>query len=137
MRERIGGAPQPPAGPEQGVDCVAEGDEGATLRIQVTRVEREVWKQLDKTPSVHRSDKNVDGAVEAVRVAIDAKRRFAGREEIVLALDATDSLRYALEGVVNEFRLRHGAWASAVGYAEIWIVGPGTTLVHRLDGEPV
>ena len=69
---------------------MSTSDGGATLNIQVTRPEREAWEQL-VTGLFDRTDPDVSRAVEALRVAIQGKARLAGRSEMVLALDATDS----------------------------------------------
>ena len=69
--------------------------------------------------------------VAAVRSAIEHKVIYADRH-IVLALDATDSPRASLSAVAKEFRRLHGAWASGVGFASIWLVGPVTSVVSCL-----
>jgi hypothetical protein len=105
------------------------------LRVQVTTPERAAWKTLAMQPDLARSEPDVEGAVEAIRNAIAKKELFAGIEKINLALDATDSSRYAFKGVVDVFLARHAAWASGIGYRAIWMVGPTTGLVHRLDAQ--
>jgi hypothetical protein len=130
-----GGRWAPPSlqtGPEDGVDAIAS-DGVERLRIQVTTPERSAWAQLATEPQVARSDESVDVAVEAIRTAIESKTLFAGRDDIVLALDATDSPVYALSGVAEAFRAGHEDWARQVGYKAIWLVGPIVDLVHRLD----
>jgi hypothetical protein len=107
--------------------------EAQTLRVQVTTPEQEAWSALAKTPTLERTDIGVDDAVDSIRKAIERKTLFAERGEIVLALEATDSQRYALETVVEAFREQHGTWATGVGYAAIWLVGPVPNLVHRVD----
>jgi hypothetical protein len=121
-----------PAGPEEGVDAVATSEQ-QTLRVQVTTPERDAWSMLAKTPTLKRTDPDVDDAVDSIKEAIERKTLFADRGEIVLALDATDSTRYALETVVDAFRKLHGTWATGIGYAAIWLVGPVASLVHRVD----
>ena len=119
-------------GREDGVDAVAsDGDE--TLRIQVTTPERAAWSQLARVDEVRRSDETIDRAVDAIKSAIEDKLLFAGRESIVLALDATDSPSYAFAGVAEAFHKRHSQWASETGYAAVWLVGPVASLVHRLN----
>jgi len=115
------------------VDCTADGADGATLRIQVTTPERFAWAELAHATAVDRDDKNVDRAVEAIRTAIESKAPFTGLDTIVLALDATDSPRYAMKGVADAFRARHGDWACGAGYQAIWVVGPAKGLVNKLD----
>lgn len=119
-------------GREDGVDAVAR-DRDQTLRIQVTRPERTAWSQLARVDEVLRSGETTDRAVDAIKTAIEDKLLFAGRQSIVLALDATDSPSYALAGVVAAFRRRHSQLASETGYAAVWLVGPVASLVHRLN----
>jgi hypothetical protein len=80
----------------------------------------------DRTLGVH-------DAVDAIKAVIEDKTRFSELDEIVLALDATDSPRYALRAVADAFQAQHVAWAAGVGYQAIWLVGPVADLVHRLD----
>jgi hypothetical protein len=120
---------------EEGVDAVAaDGDQ--TLRVQVTTPEHSAWSTLAQQLELVRAEPDVEAALESIKSAIERKTRFAGREEIVLALDATDSLRYALRGVADAFRAKYGTWAGGAGYRAIWLVGPVVDLVEQLDTEP-
>jgi hypothetical protein len=121
----LAGAPE-----ERGVDCVARDDAGAELLIQVTTTERELWHLHDRDPQAVRQAKLAQ-VVEAVRAAIQHKA-FHADPDIVLVLDATDSPRTAFPAVAEEFRQQHGAWASTIGFAGIWLVGPVVSLVTRL-----
>jgi hypothetical protein len=118
-------------GPEEGVDCMAEGPNRELLRIQVTTPERKAWKQLASQSSIIRQEQVAD-AVQAMKVAIESKVLKA-HPDTVLVLDATDSARYALDAVVAEFSARYGTWAAGVDFAAVWIAGPTTDMVHRLD----
>jgi hypothetical protein len=122
---------------EEGFDAWAADAEcdQKVLRVQVTTPERSAWKTLAMQPDLARSEPDVEDAVEAIRDAIVKKELFAGIEKIDLTLDATDSSKYAFKGVVDTFLARHGACASGIGYRAIWMVGPTTGLVHRLDAE--
>jgi hypothetical protein len=51
------------------------------------------------------------------------RKHLKAHSDIHLALDATDSTRFAITAVVREFRNLHGTWARG-RLAEIWIVGP-------------
>ncbi len=114
---------------ERGVDCIAQKPSGEELLIQVTTAEREVWQRREH---VHERSEDIRAVVEAIRAAVQAKRTRADRK-IMLALDATDSPRASFRPVVDEFRTQYGDWAVHVGFREIWIVGPSTALVNRLD----
>ena len=115
---------------ERGIDCVARDDAGLDLLIQVTTTERQAWQQLANKPQIERSAESVV-VVQAIRTAIVAKATRAA-PDIVLALDATDSPRHALRSVANSFCDQHGEWAASIGFAQIWLVGPTSGLVHRL-----
>jgi deoxyribodipyrimidine photolyase-like uncharacterized protein len=111
------------------------------MKIQVTTPEDTAWRQLGQQKKsgqqaeLDRPEPDITAAVEAVRRAIERKhnKSFAEISEIVLALDATDSSRYALHSVIDGFRSQHGAWAKSVGYGLAWIVGPVIDLVNQLD----
>ena len=134
-----GGDWQPPemrAGSEDGVDCVARSRDGNMLvRVQVTTPERDAWSQVARGTQFDRDDPNVANAVEAMRTAVEHKIGFAGKDSIILALDATDSPRYALRGVADTFRAKYGTWTRTAGYAGVWVVGPVGDTVYRLDAE--
>jgi hypothetical protein len=119
-------------GREIGVDAVA-ADDADRLQIQVTTPERSAWALLAKQHRLERSDPGVHDAVDAIKAAIEGKTQFSELGEIVLALDATDSPRYALGAVADAFLALHATWAAGVGYQAIWLVGPVADLVHRLD----
>jgi hypothetical protein len=119
-------------GKEIGVDAVT-ADGAERLQIQVTTPERSAWALLAKQHRVERLDPGVHDAVDAIKAAIEDKTLFSELGEIVLALDATDSPRYALRAVADAFLAQHVAWAGGIGYQAIWLVGPVAELVHRLD----
>lgn len=119
---------------EEGVDAVPANDD-QTLKVQVTTPEHSAWSTLAQQSELVRVEPDVEAALESIKGAIERKMLFAGREEIVLALDATDSLRYALKGVADAFRAKYGRWAVGAGYQSIWLVGPLADLVQRLDIE--
>ncbi|MEU7935988.1 hypothetical protein [Microbispora bryophytorum] len=118
---------------ERGVDCIAHNDAGQRLLIQVTTVERAAWAVLARQASLERTRTQAE-AVEEVRDAIGAKRTRADRN-VILVLDATDSVGGALQPVVNAFREQYGEWAAGIGFRQIWVAGPTADLVHRLDSQ--
>jgi hypothetical protein len=132
-----------PAALEEGVDAYAtSADRDEIMKIQVTTPEDTAWRQLGQQkksgqqPELDRPEPDITAAVEAVRRAIERKRSksFAGISEIVLALDATDSSRYALQSVIDGFWSQHCDWARSVGgYRSVWMVGPAIDLVNQLD----
>jgi hypothetical protein len=119
---------------EAGVDCRAENDAGEVLKMQVTSAEREAWRCLDHALEIERQCDDIEPVVDALRDAVAAKR-LDGRGEITLLIDATDSPRASMRGVVEEFRRRYGLWAREQGWQAIWLVGPVVEFVSRLDIE--
>ena len=119
---------------EEGVDCEAH-DNGNLLKIQVTRVERDIWRDLSKNKKASkRSD--VDSIIEVIRNVILAKTKpipVDQRKELVLALDATETPAYALEVVTGAFRDKYTDAVAQLGYQGVWMVGPEETLTFRLD----
>ena len=113
---------------EEGFDAWADrADSESTgqhqLRVQVTTAETTAWETLARQPELSRSETDVEAAVEAIRAAIARKEHFDGIDGVDLALDATDSPKYAFKGVADAFMERHGVWAKRVGYRAIWLVG--------------
>lgn len=121
---------------ERGVDCEAR-DDTEVLAIQVTRAEREgnVWKRLAQTSETS-AKLSAEEAADSLRNAIDKKARktpLAQRAEIILALDATETVSHTFEPVLRSFAERHGSWARSLNFRGMWIIGPNVSLTSRLD----
>jgi hypothetical protein len=119
---------------EEGVDCESY-DGNSILNIQVTRVERGIWRDLSNKGA---TSKNVDAQVlaESIKSAILTKSRAISRDqrkELILALDATETPNYAFELSVKLFRETYQSEIAALGFRGIWLVGPIVTMTHRLD----
>jgi len=117
---------------EGGVDCEAsDGEE--VLKIQVTRAEpsQRFWQKLSTAGQVAGCS-TVDDSTDILRAAIDRKSVSASND-VVLALDATDTPGFAFQAVTDSFRKRHGPWAAHIGFKQIWLVGPTARLTERLD----
>ena len=95
---------------EEGVDCKAMSN-SLVLLIQVTRCEKEqFWKSLADRGEVS-ANSNVDDAADDLRRPIEAKAHRTSevqRRQLLLALDATDTPKYAFKRVVSAFRARYG-----------------------------
>ena len=118
-------------GREDGVDCVASGEDGARLEMQITTPERMAWKVTRGGERYERSEAAHEAAA-AIRVAIAAKRPKAHRD-VLLVLDAGGSPGYALKAVADRFRELYIGEARECGFAAVWLVGPVIETVHRLD----
>jgi hypothetical protein len=124
-------AAQMRTGHEDGVDCIALGDDGDKLQMQMTTPERSAWAALARSANFDRNE-DVDRSVEAVRAAM-AHKKSRAHPSIVLVIDATDSPRYALRSVAERFRQTYAHEANACGFAAVWLVGPVAEMVYRLD----
>jgi len=122
-------------------DCVLVDSEDAkrTLAVQVVRAiaSQEPWRELNSSGSAERSLSS-SAAVAAMRAAIEAKARDtkiprSTRPKLILALDATRLPGLAFDAIVREFRSTSMTWAASHGFAAIWLVGPTSRLVWRLD----
>jgi hypothetical protein len=73
--------------------------------------------------------------VDRIRERVHTKSQVPKRDrtEIILLLDAIAFPAPALRVVVDRFRRTHGSWAQGRCFRSIWIAGPTTNLVHRLD----
>ena len=121
-----------------GIDCQA-CDENNVLNIQVTRVERSIWKDLAEQGIASR-EPAVESVVDKIRTVIIEKSKTIPDHEIaklVLALNALETPVYAFERVVNDFRSKYGSSVKSFGSLSIWVVGPTESLTYRLDKKQV
>jgi hypothetical protein len=51
----------------------------------------------------------------------------------VLAIDATETVIHAMDGVARAFRHELGGRVRALGFAAVWVVGPEPGSVQRID----
>ena len=122
-------------------DCVLvhREDPNRTLEIQVVRavVSQDLWRKLNSTGAVQDVLSPSDAATE-LRHAIEKKARDTKiprqlRSKLVLALDSTRLPGLAFDAVVREFRFTHLDSVRVHGFAAVWLVGPLSRLVWRLD----
>lgn len=129
---------RPTPSEEVDTDAICTRSDGGTevLRIQVVRAQADptFWK------TAHVNDGTVVNttAVELVnelQVPIKLKADKIPRERrlrLVLALSAIHTPGYVVGNVAEEFQKAHGEWVASLGFQEIWLVGPGAQLTHRL-----
>lgn len=125
-----GDVKQLPGGP---ADCEAR-DGKEVLLIQVTRAETEgsFWKTVSRTGHVETPPADPPAWADALWKSVERKRTRA-HEDVVLAVNAIRTPVYILGAVVTDFRRRYAESARAVGFRELWIVGPSSEYVYRLD----
>jgi hypothetical protein len=80
----------------------------------------------------------VTEAVNAIKNAVELKasdRKIPSKDRgaITLALDATRLPGLAFDVVIDQFRADHGSWVTGLGFSAVWLVGPRSSLVWRLD----
>jgi hypothetical protein len=115
-------------------------DDGSrTLQVQVVRaiVSQDLWRDLNSRGAAQRLLSPAT-AITELQKAIEAKandRRIPKsiRPQLVLALDAIRLPGLAFDAIVRQFRSTHMAWAASHGFVAVWLVGPTSRLVWRLD----
>lgn len=126
-----------------GVDCVSIdlSDPNEQILLQVVRamVAPSLYKQWGKEKSFHRTDATAKDLADELLTAIRKKReKYEPRDavslgDLTLILDATRFPALTFEGVVERFRLDYSQEPSLRSFHAVWIVGPHSRLVHRLD----
>ena len=132
---RPAGAARQVSGVERGIDCeIPCGNK--TLQVQVTRpATPDVWKALARFGMAKR-DLDTNAAVNDLFELVQRKARKAAprdRPSIILAIDATETVVHAMDGVVGSYRREHADVTQAFGFAAVWVVGPERDSVHRID----
>jgi hypothetical protein len=114
-------------------NCRRTPDGKTKLKVQVVRAEvgPELRRSLSRRDSVSGKPRS-DEIADSLQAAIEHKRTRAFGD-IVLALDATETPRFAFAPIISSFRKRYGVWAAQVGFKQIWVVGPIPDLVAQLD----
>ena len=120
------------------VDCEATDMNASSvhLQIQVTRAicDPGFWSALANQRELSLQVSPGIAAAQ-LRQAIEKKESIPPRHrgQLVLALDANRLPAHSFNTVVAEFKKANLQWAQQLGFREIWIVGPVTDLVRRLD----
>jgi hypothetical protein len=117
---------------EDGVDCESQDADGATLKIQVTSPEAELQRLLQREGAAGRQSPDEESFVDALLTAIERKAHVDGRQEHVLAIDATDFPAYSLRTVVEKVSSEHSDEVSAARFKAVWVVGPTIDLVTQI-----
>jgi len=127
------------SGVERGIDCEIPVDE-VLLQVQVTRPATPAfWRTLAVRGSATRELDNADAIADVLALirAKAAKAAPVDRKAVVLAIDATDTVVHSMDGFVSTLRRLHAADIHAIGFAAVWVIGPTSDSVHRVDtGEP-
>ena len=108
------------------------------LEVQVVRaiVEQDLYSKLKTAKSV--IDLNSD-PVDIATLLFAAVTKKAHRIPpnvslgLLLALDATRLSVCTMSSVVEAYARHFGARTRAIGFAQVWLVGPTDTFTHRLD----
>jgi hypothetical protein len=122
------------------LDCVIRHrDQRRTMNVQVVRaiVDQSLWRTLNLAGAVS-LEVPVTEAVNAIKNAVELKasdRKIPSKDRgaITLALDATRLPGLAFDVVIDQFRADHGSWVTGLGFSAVWLVGPRSSLVWRLD----
>ena len=132
---------RPTEGQDDDVDCWAKStsDSRIAVQIQVVRaiVDPEFWKELSQSHIVRRKQ-GIDRLAYCLKESIEKKKQRTPaprRGQLHIALDATRLPGLAFDVIVGYFQKHYGAWAGALGFSSIWLVGPNTRLTWRLDSK--
>jgi hypothetical protein len=110
--------------------------EGKIIQIQVTRLgDRGIWKELNREGKVNKL-LTIDEASKEVFSLINKKAQKTSpydRPTIMLALDATEPITYALPPMIQEVCKEYGKQIKELGFEAVWVVGPIEGLVFRID----
>ncbi|MCE9564042.1 MAG: hypothetical protein K8U57_18520 [Planctomycetes bacterium] len=122
---------------EQGVDHWLLID-GKPVGIQVVRALRtpEFWKKLNHDGKVSELYLTPQQCADSLREAITHKEPKIGREQrpnLILLLDAYRIPAFALGPVVKQFKEVHTATVRELGFHSVYVVGPTSAFVSRLD----
>lgn len=92
--------------------------------LQVTSVPRsaEYWRDSAQGSATTRV--TPDEAIGWIRSAVEAKAVLAGRDCVILAIDARHAGVLADPGLADEYRNRYSSPADEFGFSSAWIVGP-------------
>lgn len=123
----------------QHTDAIAEGVgefAGRELKIQVVRavVDNHFWTRLSQTGRASMLV-SLEEAAGFLKEAIEKKLEripAADRTDLTLALNAIAVPAVSLDIVIDTFNTLHGAWVEQLGFASVWVVGPGADRVSRL-----
>lgn len=107
------------------------------LEIQVTQAANDggFWADLSRSGRGSSAGSTAEVARQLWN-AIGKKAKKtppAQRSRLTLALDASLSAAQALPPVLSQFRPAYSREAAALGFREMWIVGPTADLCARLD----
>jgi len=123
-----------PSGPEEGVDCVT-ADGQSTMKMQVTRLlDQSTFKKLANRGQC--SDEfSGQQMADQLSAAIESKaNKFADqhRSSIVLVLDGRHA-PHVLPKFLDKFCDDNSEAVRDLGFEAVWIVGPTSELIRRLD----
>jgi len=129
---------EPVKGQHEPADCESRNSRGERLEIQVVQalLSEPFWQRFARkrasdlqagTPSELAARLRDPIAKKAAQLAPAIKAN------LVLALDSTRTTGFTLSTVVDEFRRVHGAWCAEAGFRSVWLVGPFSAMVARLD----
>ena len=135
----LGGQWMEPKEGDRDEDCVSDARNGSMhLRIQVVRavVDSAYWRTLALNEELS-EEILLEAAAGRLREAIEHKVSPDGippenRPALVLALDAGRVPALSFQQVAEAFKETHGEWAGALGFDQIWVVGPDPRMVHQV-----
>ena len=108
----------------------SRGKEKQPLQIQVTKADQSIWAELAKKKSGIQRRRRIDDVCASLLEAILKKQYVDGRDKLVLALEAVHLP--VNEAVADRFIETAKGKAKAIGFKQIWLVGPSALHTYRL-----
>ena len=110
---------------------------GDRVGVQVVRAltDPRFWIKLARSGEVGDLLMTVSEAASALRTAINHKTTIPQqqRPKLILLLDAYRLPALALGSVTDQFKKEQAIWLQSLDFYSVYIVGPTTTFVSRLD----
>jgi len=129
---------QPAPGNHPSVDCEARSTAGGSLKIQVVAAvtRSSFWASFARLRKAGQESAFAGELATQLRESIRKKSDKHPREvkeHLVLAIDSTRTPAHTLGAVIDEFRRSYGDWCITTGFKAVWLVGPYSNMVFRLD----
>lgn len=120
---------------ERGVDFVLRTND-SSIDCQVVRPALKsisFWVKIARGETVQ-TNQDFSEAAEELKNAIAQKEKIPPRDRpsITLVIDSIETPGLVLQGILSEFSRSCGGWASSLGFAAIWVVGPTAELTIKL-----
>ena len=108
----------------------SRGQEIKPLDINVTKADATIWGELAKSPAGVSRTRSIDAVCDSLLQRIMSKKDVSKGPNLVLALEAVHFP--VTKPVADRFVEKYKHISGAVGFSQIWLVGPTVSLTHQL-----